>query len=57
MTEVSLLASSWLLFRILTPAVETESGEGFSFSHRLEATVRIVSEEGVIFTMTEAEEG
>jgi hypothetical protein len=53
MTEVSLLPSSWLLFRVVTPA----EGTGLAFTHKLEATVRIVSEEGVVFTLAEAEEG
>ncbi|KAF4523249.1 hypothetical protein B566_EDAN006872 [Ephemera danica] len=56
-TEVSLLPASWLLFRVVTPADETSTGSELSFSHRLEATLRIVSEEGVIFTLAEAEEG
>ncbi|XP_059484239.1 protein eyes shut-like, partial [Neocloeon triangulifer] len=52
-SEVSLLPTSWLLFRVVS-GVNRKSSE---FSHSFEATVRIVSEEGVVFTLAEADEG
>jgi hypothetical protein len=51
---VSLLPTSWLLFRVETAVNETRSS---GFTHTLEASLRVVSEEGIVFTLAEADEG
>jgi hypothetical protein len=53
-SEVSLLPSSWILFRIASALNDTEQP---GFTHSLEATFRIVSEEGIVFTLAEADDG
>ncbi|XP_065345545.1 protein eyes shut [Cloeon dipterum] len=53
-SEVSLLPTSWLLFRVASPIKRNETLE---FTHNLEATFRIVSEEGVVFTLADADDG
>ncbi|CAB3370293.1 Hypothetical predicted protein [Cloeon dipterum] len=53
-SEVSLLPTSWLLFRVASPVKRHETLE---FTHNFEATFRVVSEEGVVFTLADADDG